>query len=103
MQSVQLLKWQSEPKDILDLHNPVQEDELCKQRKNKPITIPANNTQRQLKSKYPDIRFSCSRCGSLDVLIKMNSEPIIIGCLDCDNRTIEEKITKIYLEVIKVE
>jgi len=36
------------------------------------------------ESKYPDFRFSCSNCGSLEVLVSRKNTKSLKGrCLDC--------------------
>ena len=36
-----------------------------------------------LSPKFPDLRFSCTGCGSLDVFITKGTENSIMTCLDC--------------------
>ena len=50
---------------------------------------------------YPDYRYSCTFCGSLDVFITVNrdAESINISCLDCNKIWFEDKLAN--LEVTK--
>jgi hypothetical protein len=36
-----------------------------------------------ISPKFPDLSFSCSECGSLDVFITKGKENNIMTCLDC--------------------
>jgi transcription elongation factor Elf1 len=51
---------------------------------------------------YPDVRFSCQFCGSLDVVVGMDgfSNPSVIKCLDCGKNELEVKLNE--LETVKV-
>jgi len=50
---------------------------------------------------YPDYRFSCPQCGSLDVFITINekSNALVIDCMDCEKIWFEDKLGN--LEVAK--
>jgi len=43
---------------------------------------------------YPDYRFSCPQCGSLDVFITINEKTyaLVIDCLDCEKIWFEDKL-----------
>jgi transcription elongation factor Elf1 len=54
------------------------------------IWVSATRPNYLISPQYPDVRFSCLECGSLDVFITNGNEKSIMKCLDCDNM---EKIT----------
>jgi len=45
--------------------------------------------------KYPDFRFQCPNCGSLEVIITWKNEntPLKLKCLDCKKNWVEEART----------
>jgi hypothetical protein len=46
---------------------------------------------------YPDYRFSCPLCGSLDVVITINEKigALALDCLDCEKIWFEDKLEKL--------
>ena len=46
---------------------------------------------------YPDYRFSCPQCGSLDVFITINEKvsALVIDCMDCEKIWFEEKFVNL--------
>lgn len=47
------------------------------------IWIAATRPSNLIPPQYPDLRFSCMECGSLDVFITKGSEKSSLKCLDC--------------------
>jgi len=54
------------------------------------IWVSATRPNYLFSPSYPDVRFSCQQCGSLDVFMQIGNEKSIMKCLDCDSM---EKIT----------
>ena len=49
------------------------------------------NFYRAFGNSYPNIRFSCPLCGTLDVQVNLNNSEVIFGkCLDCNKYWREE-------------
>ena len=86
------LRRQSMPKENLVMSEPVQSRQKLVNQYNKTMwdsSSPRKNILRQIISKapYPDFRYFCTFCGSLDVFIKVDKvlETIQINCLDCND------------------
>ncbi len=58
------------------------------------IWVSATRPSLLISPQYPDFRFSCPKCGSLEVFIKKGNENLIMKCLDCAN--IEEINDSLY-------
>lgn len=42
------------------------------------------------RPRYPDVRFACTHCGSLDVYFEIDTDSLVKGrCLDCKNEWFE--------------
>lgn len=94
------MDWQSEPKKTLDSSNSEKEDKIFEHHR---ITFVKEYPNNVIKSvQYPDVRFSCQFCGSLDVMVCMDefSNHSVIKCLDCGKNELEDKFIK--LEAVKV-
>lgn len=96
------MNWQTEPTKTLVSKDPVRigskfELEI------ETTRIPLLETLQKIieNPPYPDYRFSCVYCGSLDVFITLNSgtQTIDIDCLDCNKKWFEGRIAN--LEVTK--
>ena len=82
------MDWQSEPIKTLDSNTPEKEDEIFENSK-KVLLKHQNNVFKM--TRYPDVRFSCHLCGSLDVMVRLDifSTPCVTKCLDCGVQHIE--------------
>lgn len=49
------------------------------------IWLSASKSDHPIVPQYPDFRFSCIKCGSLDVFIKNSKKNSTMNCLDCKN------------------
>lgn len=49
------------------------------------IWVSATRPNYLISPQYPDVRFSCGACGSLDVFMQKGNEKSIMKCLDCEN------------------
>mgnify|MGYP006957733742 FL=1 len=77
------MHWQFESKKTRDSSNPEKEDKTLECHS---TTLLKEDRNYVIKSVlYPDFRFSCQFCGSLDVMVKMDifSNPSVTKCLDC--------------------
>jgi len=92
---------QSEPKKNLVLSNPVKEGLKLKlgQKNRDSISESLFNGKVILKqlienTSYPDFRYFCPSCGTLDVCILINkkSKKITVDCLECKKVCSEEDI-----------
>jgi len=90
---------QSEPKKNLVLGNPVKEGLKLGQKNRDSILESLFNRKVILKqlienTSYPDFRYFCPSCGTLDVCIIINekSKKITVDCLECKKVWIEEDI-----------
>ncbi len=50
------------------------------------------NNSFRTRPKYPDFRFQCTSCGSLEVIVTLENEntPLKSKCLDCRKNWFEE-------------
>ena len=89
--------WQSEPKENLVSSVPVKEGSKLENKTPKEeILISSSWGETTLKqflenTPYPDFRYFCPSCGSLDVCITINrqSQKMIVDCLDCKKEWIQ--------------
>jgi len=96
------MDWQTEPTKTLVSKDPVRigsKFELEKETTRVPLL---EMLQKIMENPpYPDYRFSCVYCGSIDVFITLNggTQIIDIDCLDCNKKWFEDRISN--LEVTK--
>jgi len=97
------IDWQTEPTKTLVSKDPVRIGSKFEQGKNETTRIPLLESLQKIiqNPPYPDYRFSCVYCGSLDVFITVNGETqaIDIDCLECNKKWFEDKLSN--LEVTK--
>lgn len=89
------------PKKNLVTSKPVKSTQKLVNHHHKPIRKPFHNmenihTQITSKSPYPNFRYCCPFCGTLDVFIEIDEEiqMIRVHCLDCKKVWIEEKYVR---------
>jgi len=92
------MDWQSEPKKNLDSNTPEKED---KKFENSNTTLSKHQNYVFKMTRYPDVRFSCQSCGSLDVMVRLDifSTPFVTKCLDCGIQNLEDQVK---LEEVKI-
>lgn len=94
--------WQSEPKKNLVSSYPVKERSKLENKKTKDEILPSHSLGETVlkqfleNTPYPDFRYFCPSCGSLDVCITINRESrqIIVDCLDCKKEWIRGNLLK---------
>jgi len=91
------LEWQSAPSDNLVFSSPEQSrQETSQQNMQTPRYIsPVEQIFQKEISKYvyPDFRYSCPNCGTLDVFIRISksNQSIEIDCLECKTISIDNE------------
>lgn len=89
------------PKENLVTSEPVRSIQKLVNRHNKPTRDSSSHmgnilTQIISKAPYPDFRYFCPFCGTLDVFIQIDEEMqmIRVCCLDCKKVWLEEKFVR---------
>ena len=88
------MHWQFESKKTRHSNNLEKEDTTLECHS---ATFLKENRNDVIKSVlYPDFRFSCQFCGSLDVMVRMDifSNPSVIKCLDCGKNELDLKLNE---------
>lgn len=50
-----------------------------------------SNFSRAFRRTYPNLQYSCTKCGTLDVTLDLkNPDFIVLQCLDCKSKWMEE-------------
>ena len=87
------LEWQSAPSKNLVSNFPDRSRQKNKQniKSNESVSIAQIFSEEISRYIYPDLRYSCSYCGTLDVLIKVSKSrwAVEIKCLDCKKVSME--------------
>ena len=88
------MQWQFKSKKSWDSSNPEKEDKTLECHS---ATFLKETRNYVIKSVlYPDFRFSCQFCGSLDVMVRMDifSNPSVTKCLDCGKNELDAKLNE---------
>ena len=91
------LEWQSAPSDNLVFSSPEQSRQETIQHNvqaNRYVSPVEQVFQKEIsKYAYPDFRYSCPACGTLDVFIRISKsgQSIEIDCLECKTVSIDNK------------
>jgi len=98
------MDWQTEPTKKMVVNFPLRIGSKFERSEKKQIArLDLLKTLENIvkNTPYPDYRFSCPQCSSLDVFITINEkvEALVVGCLDCDKIWFEDKL--VNLEVTK--
>jgi hypothetical protein len=104
MQTTEIPKmdWQTEPTKKLVTNDPARIGSKFELKKDATRIQLLETLQKIIQNPpYPDYRYSCVYCGSLDVFITVNGDTktIHISCLDCNKVWFEDKL--VNLEVTK--
>jgi len=80
--------WQSKPEEkmVPSIPKIKLESTIPKEKIPKPLSLEQTLLERFLKNiPYPDFRYFCPTCGSLDVCITIHkqTQKMIVDCLDC--------------------
>jgi len=88
------MHWQFESKKIPDSGNPEKKDTTLEC--HSPAVLKKNRNDVIKSVLYPDFRFSCQFCGSLDVMVRMDifSNPSVIKCLDCRRNELDVELNE---------
>lgn len=95
------MDWQTEPTKNLVSKDPVRISSKFEKKETTKIATLERFQKIIHNRSYPDYRYSCAYCGTLDVFMTVNesTETIVIGCLDCNKIWFEDK--PVNMEVTK--
>ncbi len=95
--TIHKMNWQTEPTKNMVTNSPSKVGSKF-ERSEKTRQDLLETLQNIIKNPpYPDYRFSCPLCGSLDVFITINDKvgALAIDCLDCEKMWFEEKVANL--------